>query len=111
MPGLSARPVIMTACSVVSPDHRVDSSRFQYALCEVRINAALKGAIDDEFRFCFDDGTGLYFYRSRYYGYLRLYGYYNPTLHGFISEDPVGIDGGINLYAYEPVLSQIGLKR
>lgn len=38
-----------------------------------------------------NDGTGVYFYRGRYY---------NPTFQRFISEDPIGIAGGIDLYAY-----------
>ncbi len=38
-----------------------------------------------------NDGTGLYFYRARYY---------SPALQRFVSEDPVGFVGGINLYAY-----------
>ncbi len=38
-----------------------------------------------------DDGTGLYYYRARYY---------SPVLQRFISEDPIGLEGGINLYAY-----------
>jgi RHS repeat-associated protein len=38
-----------------------------------------------------NDGTGLYFYRARYY---------SPFLHRFISEDPAGARGGINLYQY-----------
>jgi len=38
-----------------------------------------------------DDGTGLYYYRNRYY---------SPTMQRFISEDPIGLNGGINLYAY-----------
>ena len=39
-----------------------------------------------------DGGTGLYYYRARYY---------HPGLGRFISEDPVGYAGGdINLYAY-----------
>lgn len=38
-----------------------------------------------------DDGTGLYYYRARYY---------NPTLSRFVSEDPIGLAGGINTYAY-----------
>jgi RHS repeat-associated protein len=38
-----------------------------------------------------NDGTGLYFYRGRYY---------SPSLQRFISEDPIGIAGGINLYGY-----------
>jgi RHS repeat-associated protein len=39
-----------------------------------------------------DDGTGLYYYRARYY---------HPSLQRFISEDPIGFAGGdVNLYAY-----------
>jgi len=38
-----------------------------------------------------NDGTGLYYYRGRYY---------SPSLQRFISEDPIGLAGGINLYAY-----------
>jgi RHS repeat-associated protein len=38
-----------------------------------------------------NDDTGLYFYRARYY---------DPVLKRFISEDPIGVVGGINLYAY-----------
>jgi len=39
-----------------------------------------------------DDGTGVYYYRARYY---------HPGLQRFISEDPIEFDGGdVNLYAY-----------
>jgi RHS repeat-associated protein len=38
-----------------------------------------------------NDGTGLYYYRARYY---------DPLLKRFIAEDPIGTEGGINLYAY-----------
>ena len=39
-----------------------------------------------------NDGTGLYYYRARYY---------SPALQRFISEDPIGFDGGdVNLFAY-----------
>ena len=39
-----------------------------------------------------NDGTGLYYYRARYY---------NPELQRFISEDPIGLAGGdINFHAY-----------
>ncbi len=38
------------------------------------------------------DATSLYFYRTRYY---------NPQLQRFISEDPIGLNGGdINIYAH-----------
>jgi RHS repeat-associated protein len=39
-----------------------------------------------------NDGTGLYYYRARYY---------DPILKRFVSEDPIGLAGGdVNLYAY-----------
>lgn len=39
-----------------------------------------------------DDGSGLYYYRGRYY---------HPRLQRFISEDPIGFNGGdMNVYAY-----------
>jgi RHS repeat-associated protein len=38
-----------------------------------------------------DGASGLYYYRARYY---------NPVLNRFISEDPIGLSGGINVYAY-----------
>ncbi len=38
-----------------------------------------------------NDNTGLYFYRARYY---------DPGLKRFISQDPIGLLGGINSYAY-----------
>jgi RHS repeat-associated protein len=38
-----------------------------------------------------DDATGLYFYRQRYY---------SPALQRFVSEDPTGADGGVNLHTY-----------
>ena len=38
-----------------------------------------------------NDGTGLYYYRARYF---------KPQLGRFISEDPFGLDGGMNQFAY-----------
>jgi RHS repeat-associated protein len=38
-----------------------------------------------------NDGSGLYYYRARYY---------NPGWGRFISEDPLGVRAGINLYRY-----------
>jgi RHS repeat-associated protein len=38
-----------------------------------------------------NDNNGLYFYRARYY---------DPILKRFISEDPIGLDGGWNMYSY-----------
>jgi RHS repeat-associated protein len=39
----------------------------------------------------FDVATGLYYYRTRYY---------DPQVGRFLSEDPIGFNGGINFYAY-----------
>jgi len=38
-----------------------------------------------------NDGTGLYFYRMRYY---------DPVLKRFISRDPIGLAGGMNEFGY-----------
>jgi RHS repeat-associated protein len=38
-----------------------------------------------------DDGSGLFYYRARYY---------DPVLKRFVTEDPIGLEGGINLYTY-----------
>ena len=53
-----------------------------------------------------NDGTGLYFYRARYY---------SPTYQRFIAQDPIGFGGGINLYGAmsdDPVdyLDHLGLS-
>ena len=39
----------------------------------------------------YDSDTELYYYRARWY---------DPQARRFLSEDPIGLDGGINLYAY-----------
>ncbi|WP_321959581.1 RHS repeat-associated core domain-containing protein, partial [Burkholderia cenocepacia] len=41
----------------------------------------------------FDDETGLHYNRNRYY---------DPVLGRFISRDPIGLAGGINVYQYAP---------
>jgi RHS repeat-associated protein len=38
-----------------------------------------------------NDATGLLYYRARYY---------DPVLKRFISSDPIGLAGGMNMYAY-----------
>jgi RHS repeat-associated protein len=38
-----------------------------------------------------NDGTGLYYYRARYY---------DAVLKRFVSEDPIGLAGGVNVFGY-----------
>ena len=55
---------------------------------------ATTGTIKNPFRYTareYDEETGLYFYRARYY---------DPGIGRFISEDPIGFRGGFNFYAY-----------
>ena len=56
-------------------------------------NTAADAVIDNPFQYTGreNDNTGLYYYRARYY---------SPTYQRFISEDPIGLAGGINVYAY-----------
>jgi RHS repeat-associated protein len=56
--------------------------------------ASKTGAADTAFQFTGrenDGGANLYYYRARYY---------SPGLNRFISEDPIGLNGGPNTFAY-----------
>jgi RHS repeat-associated protein len=55
---------------------------------------ASTGSVTNPFQYTgreFDQETGLYFYRARYY---------DPTSGRFLSEDPIGFGGGRNFYNY-----------
>jgi len=55
---------------------------------------AATGTIGTRFLYAgrdYDADTELYYYRARWY---------DPQARRFISEDPIGLNGGINLYAY-----------
>lgn len=56
-------------------------------------NTSISGSLYNPFQFTGreNDGTGLYSYRARYY---------NPVFQRFISQDPIGLAGGVKLYAY-----------
>jgi RHS repeat-associated protein len=55
---------------------------------------ASTGSLGNPFQYTardYDSETGLRYYRSRYY---------DPTVGRFLSEDPIGFDGGMNFYSY-----------
>jgi RHS repeat-associated protein len=56
-------------------------------------NTTADATIDNPFQYTGreNDNTGLYYYRARYY---------SPNQQRFISEDPIRLNGGINVYAY-----------
>ncbi|WP_052941683.1 RHS repeat-associated core domain-containing protein [Chromobacterium subtsugae] len=63
---------------------------------EVIADAASKAGIRNPFRFqgqYHDDESGLHYNRHRYY---------DPEIGRFISRDPIGLMGGINIYDYAP---------
>lgn len=55
--------------------------------------SAVEGIADNPYQFTGRerDSSGLYYYRARYY---------HPGMGRFISEDPIGLNGGLNTYAY-----------
>jgi RHS repeat-associated core domain len=55
-----------------------------------RNDATLPGSLRFQAR-PYDAETGLYYFRARYY---------DPDLARFVSEDPIGLEGGINPYAF-----------
>jgi RHS repeat-associated protein len=57
-------------------------------------NTTISGSSGNPYQFTGreNDDTGLYYYRARYY---------SPTFQRFVSQDPIGIDGGsTDLYSY-----------
>ena len=55
---------------------------------------ASSGSVANPYRYTareYDEETGLYYYRARYY---------DPNTGRFVSEDPIGFDGGENFYRY-----------
>jgi RHS repeat-associated protein len=66
----------------------------QYKYAPFGTRQSYAGSVASAFQFGareLDEETGLYYNRARYY---------DPRLGRFVSEDPIGLAGGINLYAY-----------
>jgi len=69
-------------------------NQYRYKPFGVDYQGFPQGAMPNAFRFAgreFDTETGLYYMRARYY---------DPQVARFISEDPLGLAGGINGYLY-----------
>jgi RHS repeat-associated protein len=67
--------------------------RTQYNYSPFGVTQVIGEASENLFQFTAreNDGTGLYYYRARYY---------SPEMGKFISEDPIGFAAGSNFYAY-----------
>lgn len=79
--------------STVELTNSAGSALAQYAY-EPFGNTTIMGSSTNPYQYTGreNDGTGVYFYRGRYY---------NPAFQRFISEDPIGMAGsGPNLYTY-----------
>ncbi|MDQ1815672.1 RHS repeat-associated core domain-containing protein [Massilia sp. CCM 9210] len=85
-----------------SADYKVwGEARLQTLGEHARASASLAGSINEHpvsqpFRFQgqqFDEETGLHYNRFRYY---------DPAVGRFVSLDPIGLDGGFNLFSYAP---------
>jgi RHS repeat-associated protein len=77
--------------------------RTQYNYSPFGVTQVIGEASDNPFQFTGreNDGTGLYYYRARYY---------SPMMGRFISEDPIGISGGINYYVESIEKSLLGMN-
>jgi len=70
----------------------ISQSEFAYSAFGATSSTGAAGSNSSQYTGRENDGTGLYYYRSRYY---------SPGLQRFISEDRIGFKGGdFNLYAY-----------
>jgi RHS repeat-associated protein len=95
--------------SIIALTDETGASRTQYVYDSFG-NVTISGeASDNPFQYTGreNDNTGLYYYRARYY---------LPELQRFISEDPIGLKGGINKYVYtsnNPLnyVDALGLKK
>ena len=79
--------------SVITLTDQTGTVKTQYTYDPFGNVSVLGEASDNPFQYTGreNDGTGLYYYRARYY---------SSELQRFISEDPIGLTGGINVYAY-----------
>lgn len=75
----------------LADDGKAISTRYQYEPYGETTTSGAASTNPSQYTGRENDGTGLYYYRARYY---------HPRLKRFISEDPIGMHGGINVYQY-----------
>lgn len=75
----------------LTDDAKAISTRYQYEPYGETTTSGAASTNPSQYTGRENDQTGLYYYRARYY---------HPTLKRFISEDPIGLAGGINTYTY-----------
>jgi RHS repeat-associated protein len=86
-------PIIDAQGSVVALSNSAGNITSQYSYDPFGNTTGYGGPSTNAFEYTGreNDGTGLYFYRARYY---------SPQFGRFVSEDPIGFRGGVNRYAY-----------
>jgi RHS repeat-associated protein len=80
--------------TITSLANTVGSLAETYTFDSFGKQTASSGSLTNPFQYTgreFDSETSLYYYRARYY---------DPGIGRFISEDPSGVEGGMNLFAY-----------
>ena len=75
----------------LTDDAKAISTRYQYDPYGETTTSGTASTNPSQYTGRENDGTGLYYYRARYY---------HPTLKRFVSEDPIGLNAGTNFYAY-----------
>ena len=79
--------------SVIALTDSTEAIKTQYVYDPFGSTTVIGEGSDNPFQYTGreSDGTGLIYYRARYY---------SPEIQRFISEDPIGFEGGINFFAY-----------
>ena len=81
----------LSSTRTLTDDTKAITTRYQYEPYGETTTSGAASSNSSQYTGRENDGTGLYYYRARYY---------HPMLKRFISEDPIGLQGGINFYSY-----------
>jgi len=81
---LNSTRALVSSSGTIIPGSEIDYDSFGHSTAQIPTRYRYTGRE-------YDPDTELYYYRARWY---------DPQARRFISEDPIGLNGGINLYAY-----------